>query len=162
MFGAQESEVPGYRDAREWFSQFVGADQYDELDLDGGDLKLDLNDDLIQLSMMYRTVINIGTIEHVWDAAQAWANALRAVEVGGQFLTHTPIGGWVDDRGRLNHGLHMTRRDAIEAYLTKNGFEITEVWDTMWRTRGRILWLRSRKTRHVTDFSPVYQVRGFP
>lgn len=163
MLGAQESIVPGFPTARDWFRQWVG-DEYDDLDLCDGDLKLDLNADLAELSGKYLTVFDLGTCEHVWDVHRARCNALRAVAPDGVFLSHTPIAGWCDARGYLNHGLHMTLRDALLTFITTNGFEIEDAWDTQWHTRGKILWLRARKERHVErieDFEPVMQVRGF-
>ena len=153
MLGATGSNLPEYSTAREYFGQWVGV-CYQDLDLDGGDLVLDLNTDL-DLSQSHRTVFNLGTIEHVWNAHNAWANALRAVEVGGHFLSHSPISGW------LNHGLHMTNPAAIRAFVSKNGFKIIEEWTSRWKTQGEVLWLAAVKERHIPDlgaFEPAWQV----
>jgi SAM-dependent methyltransferase len=163
MLGALESTIPGYPRGRDWFRQFVG-DEYDELDLADGDLKLDLNGDLWELSQRYESVFNLGTLEHCWDVHRAWGNTLRAVKVGGWLLSHTPVAGWCTAEGYLDHGLHMTLRDAILSFLELNGFAIHDAWDTKWRNRGRIMWLRAEKVRHVErleDFRPPLQVRGF-
>lgn len=152
MLGAISSAVPEYADGRAFFGRWVG-DAYQDLDLDGGDLPLDLNRDL-GLSQTHRTVVNLGTIEHVWNVHNAWANALRAVEVGGLFLTHSPVAGYV------NHGLHVTSAPAIRAFVSKNGFEIVDQWTTE-REVGQILWLVAEKRRHiesVADFEPAWQV----
>ncbi len=162
MLGAQESRVPAYPTARSWFTHWVG-EEYDDLDLEDGSLKLDLNADLRRLELGYASVFNLGTIEHVWDAHRAWANALRAVQVGGAFATHSPVGGWVDTGGCLDHGVHMTERGSIEKFLTRNGFEVVDSWVTSFRQRGRLLWLVAEKRRHIGElasFRPVYQVRG--
>jgi SAM-dependent methyltransferase len=162
MLGATESKIPGYPTGRDWFRQFVG-EEYDELDLCDGDLRLDLNADLGMLSGKYTSVFNLGTIEHVWDAHRAWCNTLRAVEPGGWFLSHTPVAGWCDGLGYLDHGLHLTLRPAILEFVELNGFVIVDQWDTKWRNRGRIMWLRAMKTEHlerIEDFRPPLQVRG--
>lgn len=163
MLGAQQSTIPEWP-ARKVFAHWVG-NEYDELDLDGGDLHLDLHDDLEQLAGKYASVFNLGTLEHCWDAHRAWSNALRAVAVGGSFMTHSPIGGWVNGDGCLDHGVHMTTRAAIERFLGLNGFAVMDSWQTQWRERGQLLWLRAEKQRHIerlADFEPVLQayVRG--
>jgi hypothetical protein len=162
VLGATQSTIPGYPRGRDWFARFVGAD-LDELDLEDGDLRLNLNDDLAELSGCYQSVLNLGTIEHCWDANRAWANSLRAVALGGWFLSHTPVAGWCDERGYLNHGIHLTLRPAILEFIKLNGFHVHDEWDTRWRDRGRIMWLRAQKERHVErleDFVAPMQVRG--
>ena len=66
--------------ARDYLKPWIG-NGYEELDLDGGDLRLDLNKNLVELSQKFDIVFNLGTIEHVWNVHNAWANALRATEV---------------------------------------------------------------------------------
>ncbi len=152
VLGETASAVPEYPSAREYFGQWVGKD-YQTLDLDGGDLMADLNED-IGLSQTHQTVFNIGTIEHVWNAHNAWANALRAVQVGGYFLTHGPVSGYHD------HGLHVTSAPAIRAFVSKNGFTILDDWITT-RAVGGALWLAACKNRHIEElgaFEPAWQV----
>jgi len=158
MLGAQGNTIPGFETAGEYFAQWVGGG-YQELDLDGGDLAIDLNAD-IGLSQSYKTVFNLGTLEHVWNAHNAWANALRAIKVGGHFLSSGPISGW------LNHGLHMTNPDAILAFVSKNGFKIEAHWTSHWQRpdgsfQGDVMWLAAVKERHIEDlgdFEPAWQV----
>ncbi len=162
MLGAQGSAIPGFETAREYFAQWVGG-EYHEIDLDAGDhvgdFRLDLNQDL-RLFPEHGTVFNLGTIEHVWNAHNAWANALRAVKVGGHFLSHGPISGW------RNHGLHMTNPDAIRAFISKNGFKIEAHWTSHWQRpdgsfQGDVMWLAAVKERHIedlADFEPAWQV----
>ncbi len=158
MLGATDSAIPEFETAREYFCQWVG-NGYQDLDLDGGDLALDLNKN-IGLSQSYRTVFNLGTLEHVWNAHNAWANALRAVEVGGHFLSHGPVSGWV------NHGLHMTNPEAIWAFISKNGFSVLDDWTSRWKRpngtfQGDVMWLAAVKERHIeelADFEPAWQV----
>lgn len=152
MLGATGSVLPAFPTAHEYFGQWVG-DGYEDMDLDGGDLELDLNTD-IGLSQTHRTVFNMGTIEHVWNAHNAWANALRAVEVGGCFLTHSPVSGF------KNHGLHITSAPAMCAFVSKNGFTILEQWSTT-RVPGELIWLAARKDRHIEDlrdYEPATQI----
>ena len=152
MLGATGSVLPDYPTARAYFERWVG-DGYQDLDLDGGDLQLDLNRD-IGLLKTHKTVFNLGTLEHVWNAHNAWANAMRAVKVGGHFLSHSPISGYRD------HGLHITGALAIRAFVSKNGFTILDQW-TDRRPIGDILWLAAKKDRHIKEldgFEPTWQV----
>lgn len=152
MLGDTASAVPEFPTAQDYFGRWVGG-AYETLDLDGGDLQLDLNGD-VGLSQSHQTVFNLGTLEHVWNAHNAWANALRAVAVGAHFLSHSPISGYVD------HGLHITSRPAILAFIAKNGFDVVEEWITR-RKIGDILWLAAVKRRHIeslADFEPAWQV----
>ena len=161
MLGAQESVVSGYPTSRSLFARWTK--DYVELDLADGDLKLDLNLDLKKISANYMTVCNIGTLEHCWNIHNAYCNALRAVEEGGWFMTHSPVGGWATN-GLLDHGVHMTEHGSIKTFVARNGFVIEDSWTTRWKERGTILWLRAQKVRHVAelaDFALPYQVRGY-
>ena len=153
MLGATGSELPEFPTARAFFGRWVGGG-YKDLDLDGGGLRLDLNKDLRVLSQGFQTVFNLGTLEHVWNAHNAWANALRAVTVGRYFLTHSPVYGYRD------HGLHITSAPAIRAFIAKNGFAVLDEWTTR-REVGKIYWLAAIKNRHIEhleDFEPAWQV----
>jgi len=152
MLGAHGSAIPGFKTAGEYFAQWVGG-KYFEVDLDGGHWRRDLNEDL-RFPTCYGTVFNLGTIEHVWNVHNAWVNALRAVEVGGHFLNHSPVAGY------RNHGLHITSEPAIRAFVSKNGFNILDAWIT-YRAVGDTLWLAAVKERHIedlADFEPAWQV----
>lgn len=162
VLGAQESRIPSAPTSQAWFRPYVG-DEYDELDLIDGDLKLDLNDDLVELGQRYASAFNFGTCEHVWDIRMAWINVMRAVRTGGWFMSHSPLAGWVDGDGNCNHGIHRTRKDAIVKFITNNGFQLVDQWETQFRSRGTILWIRAKKTTHIqdaTEFAPPMYVRG--
>lgn len=165
MLGAQELLIAGYErhEGARWFVETFGITDYTTLDLCDGDLKLDLNSNLGNLDGKYGSVVNYGTVEHVWNVHAAWCNTLRAVAPGGWLLSHTPVAGWCTAEGYLDHGLHLTLRSAILEFIELNGFRIVDVWDTKWRDRGRIMWFRAQKVRHIRsfeDFTPPLQVRG--
>ena len=145
MLGAQTTTFEGMLSARQVF-ELYGVSEYITLDPDGGSFDLDLNDDLYQLRNRYETVFNLGTIEHVWDAHTAWANALRAVKIDGHFVTVTPVQGWD------GHGIHITDLNAIRAFVESNGFEIVDAWAVV-EPRGVNYWLAAKKLRHVDEIS---------
>jgi hypothetical protein len=151
MLGSQILVFPGYgrEECPRWFADKFDVHDYTTLDLDGGDLQLNLNDDLTELSEKYATVVNYGTVEHCWDIHVAFCNVLRAVKIGGFFLSHGPAGGWLDIDGRMDHGVHVTLPGALMVFVEKNGFEIEDQWFTQFRNRGQIFWLSARKVAHI-------------
>lgn len=66
----------------------------------------------------YGTLIDIGSIEHVFDTRQCLENELRMVRPGGAFMVMTPVAGY---RG---HGLHTFHPDVLPQALEINGFEV--------------------------------------
>lgn len=150
MLGATGSTVAAYPRARDFFAEWVG-NQYDDLDLDGGDLKLDLNTD-IGIDQAYGSVFNVGTIEHCWHVSQAFENALKAVAVGGYFLSTSPF------RGFETHGLHITNPAAIKALLMKNGFDFIKDWVQTWPSGKTVYWLAAQKIEHKSHLAPPMQV----
>jgi len=157
MLGQQEVRLGVPTEAKTFF----GVDSYTTLDPDGGDLKLDLSAEWGYCEQ-YATVMNLGTIEHVWDAHAAWANALRLVAEGGVFITVSPVGGWE------NHGIHITDERFIRAFIELNGFAISEHWLTrangevinaVERNNGdQLLWLLAEKRADVGVFRKPQQV----
>ena len=152
MLGRQSGRIQGYDGAADLFRRRYGIGKYVELDLfsERASLRLDLNDDLVGLSACYGTVVNIGTLEHVWDVHRAWANSLRAVRVGGHFVTFSPVVGFD------GHGIHVTGAEWIRAFVSPNGFSIVDEWKEN-KPNGRFkipkertaLWLAAQKIRHV-------------
>ena len=115
MLGRQVGHVDG-RDAAEFFKA-RGAKTYTQLDPDGGDLLDSLDADLENLAAKFDTLVNFGTIEHVWDAHRAWSNALRMVKPGGHFVSASPVSGWE------NHGIHVTDGRYVSAFFEQNKCE---------------------------------------
>lgn len=150
LLGNHKCRMLGHADAKSFFKR-LGAAHVETLDLDGGDLALDLNKDLDQLSRRYDSVYNLGTVEHVWNAHQAWVNTLRAVKVGGMLASHSPVSGY------RNHGIHVTSAWAIVDFVALNGFEIAEHWMSE-ESYGETLWLAARKREHVMDYRMPEQV----
>lgn len=111
--------------------------EYETLDLDGGDHRIDLNFPLardgskaappskeLQLIGAFKTVYNLGTLEHVWDVNQAYTNAALMVQMGGYFIGHSPVAGYE------GHGIHVTDWKRIKDFFTLNGFEMQSLYFT--------------------------------
>jgi hypothetical protein len=132
--------------------EVFGVTSYQTLDMDGGDLQRDLDYPHEDLDQGWHTVMNIGTLEHCWDAHQAYSTAARMVRVGGYFIGHAPV------RGFYQHGIHCTEARAISAFFIKNGFELCEEWQQDRGGENLIQWLIVRKQQHRTVLEKPKQI----
>ncbi len=119
-------------------------------------LKFDLNSQVSeQLHDRFKTLIDIGCIEHVFDTKQCIENCMRMLATGGHYFLHTCVNGY------YAHGLHVFNPEALLAALELNGFEVVlERYST--RSGGPVtepkksgdvlIWLVARKTRRVGHF----------
>jgi len=164
MLGRQRCHVKEYADAADFFKRRYGVEEYAELDLySEGDVRyrLDLNDDLSELSARFGSVVNLGTLEHVWDVHAAWSNALRFVRLGGYFVSCAPVAGFD------GHGIHVTGSRWIAEFVGMNGFEILDLWEDS-DAHGRfkvpknrtVMWLAARKTLHLQREIHNWRIRG--
>jgi hypothetical protein len=104
----------------------------------------------------YNVVMDIGTLEHVFDTRQCLESCLRMVKVGGLYVLVTPIYGY------FKHGLHTFNANALRDALTLNNFEILyekystnkghEIDDMALRT-DILMWIAARKTKSLGTFA---------
>ena len=104
------------------FSEYLlnnGAGHVTTLDLfdSAADLQLDLNQPL-NLEHQYDALIDIGSIEHIFDTKQVLDNYIWAVRVGGYIAIHTPVGGY------YGHGMYTFNPRMIMDALEINGCTI--------------------------------------
>jgi hypothetical protein len=72
------------------------------------DLRLDLNDPVpAAYHEKYATLMDIGSLEHCFDAAQCMENCIRMVKPGGFYFLETPVNGC------FRHGFHTFNPDMI-------------------------------------------------
>jgi hypothetical protein len=149
MFGNQENRA-GYD---------FGV-KYKTLDLDGGDFNdCNLNFPIVNHEALgpWKTVYNIGTLEHVWNVHQAFVNAATIVDVGGFYLHCGPCAGWE------NHGIHVVDWRAVIRFFETNGFVVLRNWFTVQggeecgppvRGSGKsiLLWFIAMKTKSLQRF----------
>lgn len=138
--------------------------EYKTLDLDGGHLQFDLNGSLPGYEQQqFKTVFNLGTLEHVWNVHEAYCTAARFVEAGGFYLGHSPVAGYE------GHGIHVTDHRYLLQFFEINGFEICARWFTEQNGRacssperncGRsiILWIIAQRVQIVPFFKFPQQV----
>lgn len=103
----------------------------------------------------FHVLLDIGSIEHVFDTRQCIENCMRMVKMGGFYLIHTPVVGY------FRHGLHTFNPEALVDSLELNGFEIVHhSYSTMTGIPlpkpllydDVLIFLVGRKTRELGDF----------
>ena len=96
-----------------------------DLDPDGGQLSWDLNTEIPwEWVGKFKTVYNLGTIEHVFDYRQALRNAARIVAPLGYYLHHGPCAGYE------GHGIYVADPEMTMRFFELNGFRIAEYFFT--------------------------------
>jgi hypothetical protein len=82
-------------------------------------LHYDMNDPVpVSEHGRYKTFIDIGCLEHVFDTRQCLENCLRMVRIGGYYALMTPVNGC------FSHGLHVFNPLGLALALQLNGFDI--------------------------------------
>ena len=94
--------------------------------LDYFDKRADLSYDMnlpvpVEEHERYTTLLDIGSLEHVFDTRQCIENCLRMVAVGGIYFLHTCV------KGYFGHGLHVFNPEGLLGSLELNNFEILSV-----------------------------------
>lgn len=103
----------------------------------------------------YQTLVDIGTLEHVFDTRQCLENSLRMVKIGGLYFLVTPV------KGYFKHGLHTFNPELILSTLALNNFEI--IYLTYSTRAGEILqdpssgldvliWVVAMKQKTLNEF----------
>ena len=110
----------------------------------------------------YKTVCDIGTLEHVFDTRQCMENCMRMVAPGGRYFLHTPV------RGYQRHGLHTFNPELIVQAFRVNGFEVEylryssrlgEPVDAADGAQNVLIWIVGRKTAPLDAFRIPQQGR---
>lgn len=97
-----------------------GMKEVNTIDLfdDRADFIFDMNSPLLpDLKGRFRTILDIGCIEHVFDTKQCLWNLFNMLQNGGHLLIHTPCNGYFD------HGLHTFSPECLIQTIQMNGFE---------------------------------------
>ncbi len=160
----KEFEVPTLNEVL----QSRGLSRIETLDLfdDRATIRHDLNTAVpAEWHERYKTVFDIGSIEHVMDARQCLENCLRMIAVGGCYGLVTPIHGY------YGHGLRAFHHSYFEETLTANGFEVVyrkfsaydgqEVADPR-DAQNTLIWLVARKARRLEKFEIPQEGRWEP
>lgn len=108
-------------DAEALFELFgLSLDVYDIQAERGGEICLDLNKPYPENSKaQYEWVLDVGTLEHCFNVAQALANMAGLVKLGGHIIHENPL-NWG------NHGFYNFCPTFFYDFYRDNGFEVLE------------------------------------
>ncbi|MFT5327511.1 MAG: 2-polyprenyl-3-methyl-5-hydroxy-6-metoxy-1,4-benzoquinol methylase [Planctomycetaceae bacterium] len=128
------------------------------------DLKFDLNEPVGgEYSETFDMLLDIGSIEHVYDTRQAFTNHLGMVKTGGYICIHTPVSGY------FRHGLHTFHPETVRESLRQNGCTVCyEKFTTSsgqilleadLKNRNALIWIVAQKTSRFEKFVNPQQGR---
>jgi hypothetical protein len=105
------------------FLHVLGAERVDSLDAsdwEGSTIVHDLNQPFPdEMKGRYSTVIDGGTLEHVFNFPTALRSALEAVSVGGHYIAFTPANNW------FGHGFYQLSPELYYRVLSaENGYRL--------------------------------------
>ncbi len=105
--------------AKVFWHTFLSPASISAIDFDGSSIarKLDLNQP-IDIGQRFDIVHNAGTLEHVFDIAQAFRNVHNLTQPGGCMIHHAPFVGWVD------HGFYALQPTLFWDLAEANNYHI--------------------------------------
>jgi hypothetical protein len=104
----------------------MGAEKIDAIDasnFENAEIIHDLNEPTSEeLLAQYDAVVDTGTLEHVFNIAGAFKNAMNALKVGGNLFATLPANDW------CGHGFYQFSPEfCYRAFSTENGFRTVKV-----------------------------------
>ena len=105
------------------FFELLGIPDVHMLDIDGyqgADVIADLNQPVpAELQGRFRTIVDAGTLEHIFDVRMCLTNIVKMLAVGGRVVHQSPCNNYV------NHGFYQLSPTLFFDYYGANGFEET-------------------------------------
>ncbi|MGC4865233.1 hypothetical protein ACLQ3B_07360 [Micromonospora sp. DT53] len=133
-------------------TEVVSLDLFDER----AELRFDMNGPVPdEYHGRFESLIDIGSLEHVFDTRQCLENSLRMLDIGGWYFLHVPVNGY------FAHGLHVFNPQGIVDALRLNGMEVHDLVYTDHRGRRvrnpgrqghRLMWLAAQKVKSTERF----------
>jgi hypothetical protein len=134
------------------FKNTVSLDFFDKR----ADIRHDMNAPIpTQLRQHFNTIIDVGSLEHVFDTRQCLDNLFSMLRLNGYIMLHTPC------KGYFNHGLHTFSPECILESLKVNGFELRYVkystqtgveLATPEDAADVLIWVVAKKVQEVSSF----------
>lgn len=104
--------------------RMLGVEPHEALDAsetEGAALIHDLNQPVPQAwHGRYESILDGGTIEHIFDMRTGLSNMVRMLAVGGQIFHMSPMNGWV------NHAFYQLSPALFYDFYQANGFEVRD------------------------------------
>jgi hypothetical protein len=117
------------------------------------DMNLPIGDQLVN---RFNTVIDVGSLEHVFDTRQCLENLFKMLRIDGHLLLHLPCNGYFE------HGFYTFNPESITESLRCNGFNIvylTYSLEPEGIKMGKpvswsdcLMWCVAQKKRHMDRF----------
>ena len=128
----------------------------DYSDYEGADIICDLNEP-VQLEYYNRFdyIIDGGTLEHIFDIAQAMKNITHMLRVNGIVYHGVPSDGWV------NHGFYSISPIFFLDYYASNGFEIPSICMQMEYTDEITKRVVCEYTEDLRCFDSEYEINKY-
>jgi SAM-dependent methyltransferase len=131
----ERGEVPQY--SEELFKA-MGSTRIEAMDasaFEGATILQDLNEPLVPgLRSHFDTVVDSGTLEHVFNVPAAFKNAMDALKVGGHFFAGLPANNW------CGHGFYQFSAEFFyRVFSEENGFQMRKLFVAPVWSAGR--WL---------------------
>lgn len=127
------------------------------------DIKHDLNYPVdAQWYEQFQTVLDIGSVEHVFQAPRCLESCMRMVRVGGYYVLVTIVNGY------LGHGFHVFNPQGLVELFKCNGFSVEYVKYSTPTGRplkdpsdsvDTLIWLVGKKTETLGEFQNPQQPR---
>lgn len=126
--------------------QTFGCTEFHEMDhsdYEGADVAHNLNLPLpVELGSKFDVVFDGGTLEHVFNVAEAIRSCMRMLKVGGHFIGQSPANNW------FGHGFYQFSPEFFwRAFAPENGFEIARL--VAYEPAGGGQWYEVRDPRVV-------------
>lgn len=108
------------------FFKLIGFGEIHAIDFDesdGADILFDLNQQTVprELQRRFDYVLDGGTLEHVFNIAQAMQNVSGMVKDDGYVIHLSPVGGYID------HGFYSFSPTFFTDFYTQNGYRVEEI-----------------------------------
>ncbi len=112
--------TPGYAEALLERLGATSVESMDATDYEGATIVHDLNEPVAAaMDEQFTVVIDSGTIEHVFNAAEALRSGMRMVETGGHLVMMTPC------NGAPGHGFYQFSPELVHrVFSPANGYEM--------------------------------------
>jgi hypothetical protein len=157
--GRQSMAMPGYP---EWCESVLiqqlnaeCVESFDVSDYEGCNYIEDFNKPLSKQYEQYQTVLDGGSLEHIFDVKQALQNISDLCDIGGQILHVVPA-------NNLNgHGLYQFNSDLFYSYYTEqNGYTDTMVFYADASCHNTTSWFMAKPLSGTqrTLFNPEYHL----
>ena len=154
--GWKEDFVPDYIEdiLVNCFKAEIGVDSIDNSNYEGATIIGDLNNDIAIPEKRYKTIIDLGSMEHIFNIPKVINNIQKLCEIGSQIIQVLPANGF------CGHGLYQFSPEFFFAlYSKENGYANTAVYVKKMDRSGRFYKVKKPESgirRQFYSYRPAY------